>query len=394
MQKNEVYIVAHSRTPIGSFGGMLSQFSATDLGGLTIKHAIEKISIDGGIINDLIFGNVLSANLGQAPARQAAIKAGLPTSTNCTTVNKVCASGAKAVMLAAQSIMLGHAEAVVAGGMESMTNAPYYIPKARFGYKYGSGTIVDSLENDGLKDVYDQCAMGVFADKTSDKYIISRDEQDDFAINSYKKSALATENKYFENEICKIEILQKDGSIKYLTEDEEFKNVFFDKIPKLKPAFSKEGTVTAANASTINDGASSLILMSESLVKSLNIKPLARIVAFADAEQDPQWFTTTPVLAMNKALQMANLSKDHIDFFEINEAFSVVPLVFQKLMNVPLQKINVYGGAVSLGHPLGSSGSRILVTLCSVLKNNNAKYGAISICNGGGGASAIIIENI
>ena len=394
MDKKEIYIVAAARTPIGSFGGILSSFSATELGALAIKGALEKAEIGPTLIDEVYFGNVLSANLGQAPARQAALGAGLPNSTNCTTVNKVCASGAKSVMLAAQSIMLGFAETAIAGGMESMTNVPYYVPKARFGYKYGSATLVDGLENDGLKDAYDQCAMGQFADQTATEYDFTRLQQDEYAINSYKKSKIATENGFFKAEIAPISITQKNGSSILVEEDEEYKNVNFEKIPVLKPVFSKNGTVTAANASTINDGASALILMSAEKAKSLNIKPLAKIISFADAEQEPQWFTTTPVLAIEKALKLAKLTKEEIDYFEINEAFSVVPLAFQKLLNVPLQKINIFGGAVSLGHPLGSSGSRILVTLCNVLKIKKAKYGAIAICNGGGGASAIIIENM
>lgn len=394
MNNEEVYIVAAARTPIGSFGGVLSAFSATDLGGLAIKGALEKTKIDPSLVEEVYFGNVLSANLGQAPARQAALKAGLKQEVTCTTINKVCASGAKAVMLGAQSILLGDTKVVVAGGMESMSNTPYYVPKARFGYKYGAAVLVDGLENDGLKDAYDQCAMGTFADSTSEKYTISRELQDDFAINSYKKSKMATESGLFTSEISPIGIANKDGSIREITEDEEFRNVNFEKIPNLKPVFTKNGTVTAANASTINDGASALVLMAASKAKTLNIKPLARIISFADAEQAPQWFTTTPVIAMEKALKQAQLDINQIDYFEINEAFSVVPLVFQKLLNVPLQKINIWGGAVSLGHPLGSSGSRILVTLCHILKNKNARYGAIAICNGGGGASAIIIENI
>ncbi len=394
MELNEVYIVAATRTPMGSFGGMLSSFSATDLGSFVIKQAIDNIDISPDIVDEVIFGNVISANLGQAPARQAALKAGLPSKVICTTINKVCASGAKAVIMASQSIMLGNADVIIAGGMESMSNVPYYIPKARFGYKYGPGNLVDGLENDGLKDAYDGCAMGVFADKTAEKYNITRAEQDEFAIDSYKKAKLTTEEGIFKKEITTIKLQNKDGSIKIIDEDEEYKNVNFEKIPNLKPVFSTNGTVTAANASTINDGASALILMSEKKIKELGIKPLAKIISFADAEQEPQWFTTTPTIAFEKAIKKAGLQKENIDFFEINEAFSVVPLVFQKLLNVPLQKINIYGGGVSLGHPLGSSGSRILVTLCNVLKNKGKKFGALAICNGGGGASSIIIENI
>jgi acetyl-CoA C-acetyltransferase len=394
MNINEVYIVATARTPIGSFGGCLAQYSAVDLGAMAISKCVEKAGISDNEIDELLFGNVLSANLGQAPARQAALKAGLPESINCTTINKVCASGAKAIMLGSQAIMLGHAQAVIAGGMESMSNVPFYIPKARFGYKYGSASLVDGLEYDGLKDAYDNCAMGMFADKTAEKYQISRKQQDEFAVRSYQNAKIATEAGHFSEEIAIIEIPQKDGSKKIIDQDEEFKNVNFEKIPNLKPVFSKEGTVTAANASTINDGASAVLLISKEKATELNLRPLAKIVSFSDAEQSPEWFTTSPLAAFEKALKLANLTITEIDFFEINEAFSVVPLVFQKVLNVPLQKINIWGGAVSIGHPLGNSGSRILVTLTSILINKKSKYGAIAICNGGGGASSIIIENM
>jgi acetyl-CoA C-acetyltransferase len=390
----EVYILSAVRTPMGSFGGVLSSLSATELGGLAIKGAIAKAGIDPKEIEEVLMGNVVSANLGQAPARQASLLAGIGSNVPCTTINKVCASGSKAIMIAAQSIMLGHADTIVAGGMESMSNAPYYVPKARFGYKYGSAALIDGLEKDGLLDVYDQCAMGVFADATAKEYNISREEQDAFAIDSYKRSALATESGWFKDEIVPIEIAQKKGGVLTITEDEEFKNVNFDKIPSLRPAFTKDGTVTAANASTINDGASALILMSKRKADELGIKPIAKILGFADAEHEPKWFTTAPTSAVPRALKMAGVSKEDIDYFEINEAFAVVPLAFEKILGIPHEKMNVFGGGVSLGHPLGSSGSRIVTTLINVLHHKQGKLGAIGICNGGGGASAIIIEKM
>jgi acetyl-CoA C-acetyltransferase len=387
-----VYIVSAVRTPIGSFGGVLSGFSATDLGSIAIKGAIAKCGISPDEIEEVILGNVVSANLGQAPARIAGLAAGLLPNVRCTTVNKVCASGTKSVMYAAQSIMLGMADVIVAGGMESMSNAPFYVPRARFGYKYGSATLVDGLEKDGLLDVYDQCAMGFFADRTATKYEISREQQDEYAIDSYKRSANSTTNGYFKNEIVPIEIPQKKGGVLVIDEDEEFKNVFFDKIPLLKPAFEKTGTVTAANASTINDGASALILVSEEKMKALGLKPIAKILGFADAEQDPAWFTTTPTLAVPTAIKRAGLKTEEIDFFEINEAFAVVPLAFEKILNVSHDKMNVFGGGVSLGHPLGASGARIITTLINVLHEKGGRYGVAGICNGGGGASAIVLE--
>jgi len=388
----EVFIVSATRTPIGSFGGSLSGFSATDLGAASIREAYTKINLDPNEINEVYYGNVVQANLGQAPARQAALKAGLSKNVVTTTVNKVCASGMKSVILAAQSIMLGHNDLVVAGGMESMSNVPFYLPNMRWGSKYGSVQALDGLQKDGLLDVYNGNAMGVFADATAEKFGFSREDQDAFAIQSYKRSAEATLSGKFNAEIGAISIPQRKGDPVVFKEDEEFKNVFFDKIPSLRPAFTPNGTVTAANASTINDGASTLILASGDKVKSLGLKPLARIVSFGDAEHDPEWFTTAPVEAAPIALRRAGLTVDQIDFFEVNEAFAVVAMTFAKSFNIPYDKLNVYGGGVSLGHPLGSSGSRILVTLTSVLQQEGGKYGLAAICNGGGGASSIVIE--
>lgn len=388
----EVFIVSATRTPIGSFGGSLSGFSATDLGAASIREAYTKINLDPNEINEVYYGNVVQANLGQAPARQAALKAGLSKNVVTTTVNKVCASGMKSVILAAQSIMLGHNDLVVAGGMESMSNVPFYLPNMRWGSKYGSVQALDGLQKDGLLDVYNGNAMGVFADATAEKFGFSREDQDAFAIQSYKRSAEATLSGKFNAEIGAISIPQRKGEPVVFKEDEEFKNVFFDKIPSLRPAFTPNGTVTAANASTINDGASTLILASGDKVKSLGLKPLARIVSFGDAEHDPEWFTTAPVEAAPIALRRAGLTVDQIDFFEVNEAFAVVAMTFAKSFNIPYEKLNVYGGGVSLGNPLGSSGSRILVTLTSVLQQEGGKYGLAAICNGGGGASSIVIE--
>ena len=389
-----VYIVSAMRTPIGSFGGILSPFTAIQLGGIALKGAIEKAGILATEVQEVIMGNVVSSNLGQAPARQAALAAGIPDTVPCTTVNKVCASGTKAAMYGAQAIMLGQADVVAVGGMESMSNIPYYIPKARFGYKYGNGELVDGLEKDGLQDVYQRKAMGVFADATAAHYGISREDQDNFAINSYKKSAASAASGHFLNEIVPVAIPQKKGDPLMLTEDEEFKNVFFDKIPGLRPAFTPDGTVTAANASTINDGAAALILASEDAVKRLGLKPIARIVSFSDGEHAPEWFTTAPTLSVPKAIGLAGLTLADMDYFEINEAFSVVPLAFEKILGVPDEKMNVSGGAVSLGHPLGASGARIITTLCNVLSAKGGKYGVVGICNGGGGSSAMVIERV
>jgi acetyl-CoA C-acetyltransferase len=391
-QFKAVYIVAAVRTPIGSFGGVLSSFTAIQLGSTAIKGALEKAGIGDSEVNEVFFGNVVSSNLGQAPARQAALAAGIPDSVPCTTVNKVCASGTKATMFGAQSIMLGQADIVVTGGMESMSNIPYYIPKARFGYKYGNGELVDGLDKDGLQDVYQRKAMGVFADATAAKYGISREAQDAFAINSYKKSAASTSAGLFKNEIIPVAIPQKKGDPILLGEDEEFKNVMFEKIPGLRPAFTPDGTVTAANASTINDGAAAIILASEEAVKRLNLKPIARIVSFSDGEQAPEWFTTAPTISVPKAVQLGGLKMTDIDYFEVNEAFSVVPLAFEQILGIADEKVNIHGGAVSLGHPLGASGARIITTLCHVLQAKGGRYGAVGICNGGGGSSAMVIE--
>lgn len=390
----EVYIVSAVRTPIGSFGGVLAGVSATQLGAEAIKGALAKAGVAADQINEVLMGNVVSANLGQAPARQAARFAGLPDNVPCTTINKVCASGMKAITLGAQSIMLGINDIVVAGGMENMSQIPYYLPNARWGYKYGNGELVDGLAKDGLTDVYNQKAMGVCADATAVKYAISREEQDAFAIDSYKRAAAATEAGLFKSEIVPVSIPQKKGDALQITEDEEYKKVMFDKIPGLRPAFTPDGTVTAANASTINDGATALILASEEAVKKYGLKPVAKIRGFADAEQEPEWFTTTPTIAAPKALKMAGVSKNDIDFFEVNEAFSVVTLAFEKVMEIGHDQTNVHGGAVSLGHPLGASGARIVTTLNNVLQQKNGKLGLAAICNGGGGATAIVIERV
>lgn len=389
----EVFIVSAVRTPIGSFGGTLADVSATKLGSIAIRGALEKAGVSPEDVNDVIMGNVVSANLGQAPARQAAKMAGLPDGVNCTTVNKVCASGMKATAYGAQSIMLGYADIVVTGGMESMSQIPFYVPKARFGYKYGNGEFVDGLSKDGLLDVYDQIAMGVFADRTAAKYGFSREEQDAFAIRSYKNSAAATEEGRFKDEIIGVEISSRKGTFTML-EDEEYKSVNFDKIPTLRAAFSKDGTVTAANASTINDGASALVLASGEAVKRLNLKPLARIVSFADGEHEPDWFTTAPTVAAPIALKRAGLTLNDMSYFEVNEAFAVVPMTFAKVMGFDPELMNINGGACSLGHPLGCSGARILTTLNGVLHQQNGRYGMAAICNGGGGASAMIIEKL
>ncbi|HMQ90173.1 MAG TPA: acetyl-CoA C-acyltransferase [Flavilitoribacter sp.] len=390
----EVYIVSAVRTPIGSFGGVLSGLSATQLGSEAIKAALERAGVEAGLVEEVFMGNVCSANLGQAPARQAALGAGLGTNVPCTTVNKVCASGAKSIMFGAQSIMLGQNDIVVAGGMESMSNIPYYLPNARWGYKYGNAELVDGLARDGLVDAYNHQAMGVCADNTAKKYNISREDQDAYAIRSYQRSAASTQSGKFAAEIAPVAVPQRKGDPVLVREDEEFKNVIFDKIPSLRPAFSKDGTVTAANASTINDGASALVLVSKEKMKELGLKPLARILGFADAAQEPEWFTTAPTLATPKALKAAGISLSDVDYFEVNEAFSVVALAYNQLMGLDADKVNVFGGAVSLGHPLGASGARILATLNNVLHQNNASVGLAAICNGGGGASAMVIEAV
>ena len=390
----EAYIVSAVRTPIGSFGGILAGFSATQLGSFAIKAALEKAGVQPSQVQEVFMGNVISANLGQAPARQAAMFAGLPPETVCTTVNKVCASGTKSVMFAAQSIMLGINDIVVAGGMESMTNVPYYVEKARFGYKYGDGKLVDGLQKDGLWEVYHNYAMGNAADMMAKELGISRQAQDEYAVRSYQRSAEATQKGYFKEEIVPVSVPQRGKDPLLVTEDEEYKNVNFDKIPGLKPAFSPEGTVTAANASTINDGAAALVLMSKEKADELGIKPLAKIRGFADAEQAPEWFTTSPSLAIPKALKAAGITAGDVDYYEINEAFSAVALGNMLKLNLTPDQTNVFGGAVSLGHPLGCSGARILVTLANVLKQKDATLGVVGICNGGGGASAMVIERV
>ena len=387
----KVVIVSAVRTPMGSFMGALSTVPATKLGATAIKGALDKINLDPKLVDEVLMGNVVQAGEGQAPARQAAVFAGLPNTVPCTTVNKVCASGMKAVMQGAQAIMAGDAEVVVAGGMENMSQIPHYI-HMRNGAKFGPATLLDGLQKDGLTDAYDNNAMGVSADLCASKYEITREQQDEFAINSYKKSAAAWEAGKFGNEIVAVEVPQRKGEPVIVDKDEEFTNVKLDKIPSLPAVFTKGGTVTAANASTINDGAAALILMSEEKANALGLKPLAYITSYADAAHEPEWFTTAPAKALPIALQKANLTKDQIDFFEFNEAFSVVGLANTKILGLDAAKVNVNGGAVSLGHPLGCSGARIIVTLINVLEQNNAKYGAAAICNGGGGASAIVIE--
>lgn len=390
----EVFIVSAVRTPIGSFGGSLAGIGATQLGAAAIRGALARAGVSADQVNEVLMGNVVSANLGQAPARQAARFAGLPDSVPCTTINKVCASGMKAITFGAQSIMLGLNEIVVAGGMENMSQIPYYLPNARWGYKYGNGELVDGLAKDGLTDVYNQKAMGVCADATAVKYNIGREAQDAFAIDSYRRAAAATEAGFFQPEIVAVDIPQKKGDPVQITQDEEYKKVMFDKIPGLRPAFTPDGTVTAANASTINDGASALILASAEAVQRYGLKPLAKIRGFADAEQAPEWFTTSPTIAAPKALKMAGVEKSDIDFFEVNEAFSVVALAFEQEMGIAHDRTNVFGGAVSLGHPLGASGARIVTTLNNVLQQKNGSLGLAAICNGGGGATAIVIERV
>ena len=390
----EVFIVAAVRTPIGSFGGSLKNLTATQLGAVAIKGALDKIHLDINLVDEVYMGSVIQAGLGQAPARQAAKLAGLPDKVICTTINKVCASGMKSIALAAQNILLGDADIVVAGGMESMSNVPFYNMQQRWGNKYGDTTLLDGLAKDGLLDVYDQVAMGNFADLCATEHQISREAQDEFAIGSYTKSQDAIEKGLFVNEIIPVIIPQRKCDPITIHKDEEPFNVKFDKIASLNPAFSKTGTVTAANASTMNDGAAALVLMSGEKMKALGLTPLAKITSYADAAHDPKWFTTAPSLALPKALLKANLTSNDISFFEFNEAFSVVGLVNTKLLNLDPTKVNIRGGAVSLGHPLGCSGARIIVTLTHILQDHQAKYGAAAICNGGGGASAMIIERI
>ena len=389
---SKAYIVSAVRTPIGSFGGSLSSLSATQLGAHAVKKAISTAGIDPKLIEEVFLGNVVSANLGQAPARQAAIGAGLSLDVPCTTVNKVCASGMKSIMLAAQTIELGQADVIVAGGFESMSNIPYYVPKARFGYKYGGAALVDGLENDGLKDAYDQVAMGVSADQTAAECNISREMQDEYAINSYKKAAKATESGRFRHEIAPISIPQRRGDDLVIDTDEEFTKVKFEKIPSLRPVFTKDGTVTAANASTINDGASALIVVSEKFLLKHNLTPLARIAGYADAAREPMRFPLAPTLAAPIALKRAGVKAKDVSASEVNEAFAMVPLSFTQQVEVDPETMNINGGAVSLGHPLGMSGARIVGSLAHELKLSGGKHGLAAICNGGGGASALVLE--
>lgn len=390
----EVYIVAAVRTPFGSWGGALKSFSATQLGSFAIKSALEKAGLNPKEVNEVYMGCVLQANLGQAPARQAARFAGIPDNVPCTTINKVCASGMKSIMLGAQSIMLGDNDVVIAGGMESMSNVPFYVDSLRWGHKYGNTSLTDGLSKDGLLDVYHNYMMGNAAELCAKECNISREDQDAFAIESYKRSQKAWEEGKFNEEVVPVAIPQRKGDPVMFAKDEEPWNVKFDKIPELKPAFIKDGTVTAANASTMNDGAAVVILMSKEKMEALGLKPLAKIKGFADAEQAPEWFTTTPSLAVPKAVEKAGLTMKDVAYFELNEAFSVVGIANMQKMNLRPDQVNVNGGAVSIGHPLGASGARIIVTLLNVLKQNSAQYGAAGICNGGGGASAMVIESI
>ena len=393
MKTREVVIVSVARTPIGSFMGSLSKISAPKLGAIAIKGALDKINLNPELIDEVFMGNVVSAGVGQAPARQAAIFAGIPDTVPCTTINKVCSSGMKSVMLAAQSISLGDTEIVVAGGMENMSLIPHYL-HGRQGTKFGPTILEDGMQKDGLVDVYEKVAMGVCADACATKYGFSREDQDAYAIQSYQRSSEAWKSGKFSDEIIPVEIPQRRGAPVLMTEDEEYKNVKMEKIPSLRAAFSKEGTVTAANASTINDGGAALILMSAEKALELKLTPIAKIKSFADAAHEPEWFTTAPSKAIPKALSKANITIYDVDYFELNEAFSVVGLANMKILNLKNERVNVNGGAVSLGHPLGVSGARIIIALTSILKQNNAKIGAAGICNGGGGASAMILESI
>ena len=388
----EVVIVSAVRTPIGRFMGALSQIAAPELGAIAIKGALERINLDPTQVGEVIMGHVLQAGTGQAPARQAAIKAGIPNTVPCTTVNKVCASGMKTIMQAAQSIAIGDHEIVIAGGMENMSMAPHLL-SMRNGQKFGPTSLEDSMQKDGLVDAYQQTAMGVFADQCAITYECSREDQDQFAIQSYQRAKDAWDAGKFSSEIVPVTIPQRKGDPIIFNTDEEYSNVFIDKISSLRPAFTKDGTVTAANASTINDGAAALVLMSAEKAKSLGLRPMATIKGYADAALEPEWFTIAPAKALPKALSKAEIKQSEIDFFEFNEAFSVVGLANMKLLNIPDSKVNIYGGAVSLGHPLGCSGARIVVTLLHVLAQEKARYGAAAICNGGGGASALVIEN-
>ncbi len=389
----DVYIVSAVRTPQGSLGGSLSKVPATKLGATVVKAAYERIGLDPKLVNEVYMGNVLQANEGQAPARQAALFGGVPNSVPCITVNKVCASGMKSITIGTQTIKTGDNQIVIAGGMENMSLVPHYDTAARFGVKLGNSKLWDGMIKDGLWDVYNDYHMGNAGELCAKEKGITRGEQDEIALDSYKRSAAAWENGYYNDEIVPVEVTQRHKTV-IVDEDEEYKRVDYDKIPKLKPVFQKDGTVTAANASTINDGASALVLMSESKMKELNLKPLAKIVAYADAAGAPEWFTTAPVLAVKQLLKKANLKVEDIDYWEINEAFAVVTIAAIKGLGLDRDKVNVWGGAISLGHPLGNSGARITVTLTSVLKHYKGKYGVATLCNGGGGAGAILIENM
>ena len=391
---NEVVIVSAARTPIGSFNGALSSLSAPQLGSKAIKGALDKIDLDPSIVEEVYMGCVLQANVGMNPARQSALEAGLSNKVPCTTVNKVCASGMKSISLAAQSIQLGKVDIAIAGGMENMSQVPHYIPGTRAGFKFGDTKLIDGIIKDGLMNVYDQNVMGVLADKCASTYDFSREAQDKFALESYQRSSKAWDNGKFDDEVVPIEIKDRRGNITVVDEDEEFKNINPEKISKLRPAFTKDGTVTAANASTLNDGAAALVLMSAEKAKELGITPLAKLLSHSDYSHEPEWFTTAPAKAVPKAIKSAGLNIEEIDFFELNEAFSVVGLVNMKLLEIDPNKTNVNGGAVSLGHPLGCSGARIVVTLLNVLGQNKGRYGAAGVCNGGGGASALVIEKL
>ena len=391
---NEVVIVSAARTPIGSFNGALSSLSASQLGSKAIKGALDKIDLDPSLVEEVYMGCVLQANVGMNPTRQSALEAGLSNKVPCTTVNKVCASGMKSISLAAQSIQLGQVEIAIAGGMESMSQVPHYIPGTRAGFKFGDTKLIDGIIKDGLMNVYDQNVMGVLADKCASTYDFSREAQDKFALESYQRSSKAWDNGKFDKEVVPIEIKDRRGNITVVDKDEEFKNINPEKVSKLRPAFTKDGTVTAANASTLNDGAAALVLMSAKKAKELGITPLAKLLSHSDYSHEPEWFTTAPAKAVPKAIKSAGLNIEKIDFFELNEAFSVVGLVNMKLLEIDPNKTNVNGGAVSLGHPLGCSGARIVVTLLNVLDQNKGKYGAAGVCNGGGGASALVIEKL
>ena len=393
MERRDVYIIGMARTPIGSFNGALSTVPSVRLGATAIKEALSRAGVEPGQVDEVFMGNVLTANEGQAPANQASIYAGIPTSVPCTTLNKVCASGMKAIMAGTQSILLGDNAVVVAGGMESMSNVPYYLDKARNGYRMGNGQIIDGMLKDGLWDPYKDYAMGNAGELCSSKYGLTREMQDAFAVESYHRAAAAYEKGYFQGELVSVEIPGKDA-VTVVSEDEEPKKVRYDKIPTLKPAFTKDGTITAANASKINDGAAAVILAGADIVRERGWKPLARIISYADASQDPEWFTTTPTIAMNRALQKAGLSISDIDYFEINEAFSCVALANARDLGIPADRLNIWGGAVALGHPIGCSGARITITLTSILHQMGGRYGLAGICNGGGGASAILLERV